>query len=36
MAPDFSTTPIDQLATIVANHLDQQNIKLILVGGLTV
>ncbi|MGI9276258.1 MAG: hypothetical protein ACR2PT_15635 [Endozoicomonas sp.] len=33
---DFSNTPIIELAAIVANHLKQQGIRVVLVGGLAV
>jgi hypothetical protein len=33
---DFSNTPIVELAAIVANHLRDQNIRVVLVGGLAV
>ncbi|WP_422137541.1 hypothetical protein [Endozoicomonas sp. ALC020] len=33
---DFSSTPIVELAAIVANHLKQHGIRVVLVGGLAV
>ena len=33
---DFSNTPIVELAAIVANHLKQHGIRVVLVGGLAV
>jgi len=33
---DFADTPIIELAVIVANHLQQKNIRVVLVGGLAV
>jgi hypothetical protein len=34
--PDFSTTPITELAAIVATHLREHDIDVVLVGGLAV
>jgi len=33
---DFSDTPIIEIAAIIANHLEQYNIRVVLVGGLAV
>ncbi|WP_257293090.1 nucleotidyltransferase [Endozoicomonas sp. ONNA1] len=33
---NFSSTPIVELAAIVANHLKQHGIRVVLVGGLAV
>ena len=33
---DFSNTPIEQLAALVARHLQQHDVQVVLVGGLAV